>query len=212
MLAYLLQGLGYGFSAAVQPGPFQTYVISEALQRGWRRTLFAALAPLVSDGPIIALALLLLTQLPTGWERVLYVAGGLFALYLAWGAYRAWRVFDLIVPPSEAPPSEAPPPESPRSGVLQAALMNSLSPGPYLFWGLITGPVLLEGWRRAPIQGLGFLCGFYLAMVGSLAGLILLFSTARRLGPTVNRALVGISALALAAFGLLQLTKGLFLW
>jgi threonine/homoserine/homoserine lactone efflux protein len=202
MLAYLLQGLGYGFAAAVQPGPFQTYVISEALQRGWRRTLFAALAPLISDGPIIALALLLLTQLPTGWERGLYIAGGLFALYLAWGAYQAWRTFDLTLPRAET--------TLPRSGILKAALMNSLSPGPYLFWGLITGPVLLEGWRRAPAQGMGFLCGFYLAMVGSLVALILLFSTARRLGPAVNRALVGLSALALTAFALLQITKGLF--
>ena len=202
MLAYVLQGLGYGFSAAVQPGPFQTYVISQALQRGWRRTLFAALAPLVSDGPIIALALLLLTQLPTGWERLLYVVGGLFALYLAWGAARAWHTFELTAPPWTAGPE--------RTGVLKAAMMNLLSPGPYLFWGLITGPILLEGWRRAPAQGVGFLGGFYLAMVGSLAGLILLFSTARRLGPRVNRALVGHSALALAVFGAVQIAKGLF--
>ena len=64
MLAYLLQGLGYGFAAAVQPGPFQTYVMSQALERGWRRALPAALAPLISDGPIIALTLLVLTRLP----------------------------------------------------------------------------------------------------------------------------------------------------
>lgn len=201
MLVYLLQGLGYGFTAAVQPGPFQTYVIAQTLQRGWRRTLVAALAPLVSDGPIIALALLLLTQLPSGWDRVLYVVGGLFALYLAWGTYRAWRSFDLTAPLPEAPLVDR--------GVLKAALMNVLSPGPYLFWGLITGPVLLEGWRRAPAHGIGFLGGFYVAMVSTLAGLIVLFSTARRLGPGVNRALVGISALALAAFGAVQIVKGM---
>jgi threonine/homoserine/homoserine lactone efflux protein len=205
MLAYVLQGLGYGFTAAVQPGPFQTYVISEAVQRGWRRTLFAALAPLLSDGPIIALALLLLTQLPNGWERVLAIAGGLFALYLAWGAYRAWRTFDLIAPLADTLPVNG---SLRNSGLLKAALMNALSPGPYLFWGLIAGPVLLEGWRRTPLQGIVFLGGFYLAMVSSLAALILLFSMARRLGPKVNRSMVGISALVLTAFGLLQLAKG----
>ena len=58
MLGYIAQGLGYGFAAAVQPGPFQTYVLSQALNRGWRRALPMALAPLLSDAPIITLMLL----------------------------------------------------------------------------------------------------------------------------------------------------------
>ena len=83
---YLLQGLGLGLTAAAQPGPFQAYIISESLSRGWRRALPAALAPLLSDGPIILIAILLLTRLPAGWERILNLLGGLFVLYLAWGA------------------------------------------------------------------------------------------------------------------------------
>lgn len=202
MFIYLLQGLGYGFTAAVQPGPFQTYLLSQALRRGWQHTLPVALAPLISDGPIIALALLVLSQLPAGWERALFIAGGLFVLYLAWGAFRAWRAFDLTAPVPDAHFVE--------QGVLRAALVNALSPGPYLFWGLVTGPILLEGWRQAPVRGVGFLAGFYGAMVASLVALIVLFSTARRLGPRVTRALVGVSALALAGFGFLQLYRGVF--
>jgi hypothetical protein len=38
---------------------------------------------------------------------------------------------------------------------------------------------------------------------------VLLFAGARRLGPRVNRALVGLSAVALAAFGLWQFWLGL---
>jgi hypothetical protein len=40
-------------------------------------------------------------------------------------------------------------------------------------------------------------------------GIIVLFATVRRLGPRVNRVLVGLSALALAAFGCYQLWAGL---
>jgi threonine/homoserine/homoserine lactone efflux protein len=36
MLLYLLQGITYGFAAAVQPGPLQTYLISQTLRNGWR--------------------------------------------------------------------------------------------------------------------------------------------------------------------------------
>ena len=50
---YVIQGIGYGFAAAVQPGPFQTYVIAQTLNSAWRNTLPAAFAPLISDGPII---------------------------------------------------------------------------------------------------------------------------------------------------------------
>ena len=50
MWIYLLQGIGYGLAAASQPGPFQTYLISQTLTRGWKRTLPAALALSRDDG------------------------------------------------------------------------------------------------------------------------------------------------------------------
>jgi threonine/homoserine/homoserine lactone efflux protein len=71
MWAYLLQGIGYGFAAAVQPGPFQTYLISQTLSNGWRQTLPAALAPLISDGPIIILTLVVLSHVPGWFQRFL---------------------------------------------------------------------------------------------------------------------------------------------
>ncbi|MDP2884326.1 MAG: hypothetical protein Q8P51_04810 [Ignavibacteria bacterium] len=67
MLIYLIQGATLGLAAAVQPGPYQTYFMSQALNYGWRRALPAALAPLISDGPIILLTLLVLSQMPL-WQ------------------------------------------------------------------------------------------------------------------------------------------------
>jgi threonine/homoserine/homoserine lactone efflux protein len=200
MLGYIAQGLGYGFTAAVQPGPFQTYVLAQALNRGWRRALPMALAPLLSDAPIITLMLLVLSQVPDWLQRFLYIASGLFILYLAWGAFKAWRTFDADARLDAAPPQQS---------LLKAALMNMISPGPYIFWSLVTGPVLLEGWREAPANGIGFLTGFYTAMIASLAVLILLFGLAKHLGPKVNRILLGISVVALTGFGLYQLTRGI---
>ncbi|MBN2387986.1 MAG: LysE family translocator [Anaerolineales bacterium] len=197
---YLLQGIGLGFAAAIQPGPFQTYVITQTLSRGWRHTLPAALAPLVSDGPIIAIAMLVLSQLPPWFQQILYLAGGLFILYLAFNAGRAWRDFDRRTE-ATAPP--------PRQSVFRAALMNALSPGPYIYWSLVTGPILLAGWRESPLNGIGFLASFYTAIVSCLAVIILVFGTAQRFGPRVNRSLLGISAIALAGFGLYQLWLGI---
>jgi len=196
---YILQGIVYGFSAAVQPGPFQTYLISQTLSKGWKRTLPAALALLVSDGPIIALCLLVLSQVPLWLQRFLYIAGGLFILYLAYSAYRSWQNFDSNLPTEEA---------QTKQSVLKAALMNALGPGPYIYWSLITGPILLAGWRQTPIYGIGFLAGFYVISILGYATLIFVFSTAQKLGPKVNRILIGVSAIALFCFGIYQLWLG----
>ncbi len=200
METYLIQGLGYGLAAAAQPGPFQTYLIAQTLTKGWRRTLPAALAPLVSDGPIIVLAVLVLNRFPAGWQNVLSVIGGLFILYLSWGAFKTWRTFDQ-------PDAKT---EEGTGSVLKAALMNALSPGPYLFWGLVTGPILIQGWRQSPANAGLFLLGFYGAMILTLTALIVGFSLTRKLGRRLNRWLVGISALTLVGFGLYQIWQGLF--
>lgn len=196
---YILQGVGLGFSAAVLPGPFLAYLISQTLARGWKRALPAALAPLVSDGPIIALCLFILSQIPPWFERVLHFAGGTFILYLAYGAFKAWRRYDPGIVAAES---------GIRGSVLKAALMNTLSPGPYIYWSLVTGPILIRGWRETPAHGIGFLAGFYITIVLSLAAIILIFGLARQLGPNVNRALIGVSAMALFFFGFYQLWLG----
>lgn len=199
MWIYIVQGIVYGFAAAVQPGPFQTYLISQTLLKGWQRTLVATLAPLISDGPIIALCLLVLSQVPVWFERFLYIAGGLFILYLAYGAYRSWRNFNPALPSTKT---------GARQSLLKAALMNALSPGPYLFWSLVTGPILLRGWRETPFNGAGFLLGFYITIILSLGAIIIIVGSARQLGPRVNRVLLGVSAVALFFFGLYQLWQG----
>ena len=195
MWLYIIQGIGYGFAAAVQPGPFQTYLISQTLTRGWKRVLPAALAPLISDGPIIVLCLLVLSQVPSWLQRFLYIAGGLFVLYLAYGAYKSWKKFDPSIPSPET---------GTQQSVLKAALINMLNPNPYIFWSLVTGPILLTGWRETPIHGVGFMAGFYAAMILGFSTIIIAFGSARQLGPRVNRILLGVSAIALFCFGLIS--------
>ena len=201
MLTFLLQGLGLGFAAGAQPGPFQTYLITQTLSRGWRSTWIAAFAPLVSDGPIVTLVLLVLSQVPDWFQRVLQIAGGLFVLYLAWGAYQAWKTF--------TPDAKNAPQTGPRN-LLRAAMMNALSPGPYLFWSLAMGPLVIGAWRENPANALIIVLSFYIAMIGLNFALVLLFGQAARFGNQARKAMLGLSVLALAGFGLYQLWQGIF--
>ncbi len=200
MFLYLTQGLVLGAAAAAQPGPFQAFLLSIVLRDGWRRALPATFAPLISDGPIIILVLLVLTRLPPVFLSVLQIGGGVFLLYLGWSAYKGSQS-TVAGKPTAAPAA--------TRTVGQAALMNFLSPNPYIFWATIAGPILIEGWRTSPALGLAFLAGFYVALIGGLMLLVFLFSAMGSVNPRVTRALALGSAVALVLFGLYQLGQGL---
>jgi threonine/homoserine/homoserine lactone efflux protein len=198
MLAYLALGAIYAFAAAVQPGPLQTYLVSRALSQGWRRTLPAAFSPLLSDGPIIVLVLLALSRVPAWLIQWLRIAGGAFVLWLSIGAARAWL--------ARTPGKPAP---APFGSLWSAAVVNLLNPNPYIGWSLVMAPLLLQGWREEPARGIALLAGFYITMVMTLAGIIMLSASAGRFGPRVRRTLIGLSAIALAGFGCYLLWSGL---
>jgi threonine/homoserine/homoserine lactone efflux protein len=205
MLGYIILGISYAFAAAVQPGPFQTYLISQTLTRGWRRTLPAAFAPLLSDGPIIVLVLLVLNKMPNWLIQGLQCAGGAFLLYLAVGAFKTWQTFELNKENKSQTNQET---------LLKACLVNLLNPAPYIGWSLVMGPLLIKGWRESPTYGIVLLIGFYSTMILVTLGIMLLFSFARNLGPRVSKGLVGISVITLTCFGIyaLWLGTGAHLW
>jgi len=204
LLAYLLQGLILGATAAAQPGPFQAFLLSLISREGWRRALPAALAPLISAGPILTIVLLVLSRLPEWLLSGLQIAGGLYLIYLAWGAWRSFRQ-ELLIGRGDVALIQG----DVRINILKAALMNFLNPSPYIFWGTVAGPILIEAWRKTPLSGLGFLLSFYVALIGGIVLFILVFAGAGKLDARVNRFLGAMSAVALLAFGLFQLTVGI---
>ena len=199
MAGYLNLGFWLAFAAVVQPGPLQTYLISQTLEQGWCRTLPAAFAPVVSDGPIIILVLFLLTRIPESSLHILQIGGGIFLLYLAIGAYRTWRKDD----------AQSTPRPSSRQTLAKAVLVNFLNPNPYLGWSFVTGPLLLKGWRESPGNAIALLAGFYFTIVAGNVAIVMLFILARNLGARVRRILIGISVVALACFGGYELWMGL---
>lgn len=170
---------------------------------GWRRTLPAAFAPLISDIPIVLLVLLVLTRTPEWSLQLLRIIGGIFLLYLAYEAYRSYRTAITETAPSVP---------TTQKGVLNAALMNLLNPNPYIFWGTIAGPILIAGWRQSPGNGVSFVLGFYLTLIGGFMAFIILFALTKRLDVRVSRVLSALSAVALLFFALYQLWFGISQW
>jgi threonine/homoserine/homoserine lactone efflux protein len=199
MLAYLVSGIAYGFAAGATPGPLSMFIISQAISNGWRKTLPAAFSPLITDGPVAILVLSVLSQAPASMVLCLRLAGGIFILYLALGAWKSWRSFNGA---GETLPASG------SQSLLKAAAVNWLNPNLYIGWSIIFGPIVLSGWREAPINGVAVILGFYTTIIAVMMGIILLFSAAGSLGATVRKNLIGTSAVVLAGLGIYQLWLG----
>jgi threonine/homoserine/homoserine lactone efflux protein len=200
VIPQLLLGAGLAFAAVVQPGPLQAFLLARAAADGWRRTLPAALSPVVSDGPIALLVILALGRLPVAGQQGLRAAGGLLLLVLA--GTTAWSLRA-----ARASPAPSAPGPGPRT-LLEAAAVNLLNPNPWLAWALVLGPATVSAWERGPAHAAAFVGAFYGVMVAGLAAFILLASGARLLPLRARRSLVAASALVLAGLGAWQLAAG----
>lgn len=197
MLEYLTIGGGLAFAAAIQPGPLQAFLISRVAAMGWKRTLPACLAPLISDVPIALLVMLVLGQLSVVTQHLLRASGGGLLLYFAYVAMRQWRQPGALNLDGSAPRT-----------LRDAVLVNLLNPHPYIGWSLVLGPSVLAAWREHPPYAVVVVGAFYCTMVAVLALFIFLVGTVRFLGSRVQRGLIAASAVALAGLGLYLLYTG----
>lgn len=202
MLGFLLNGAALGFAAGAAPGAFQTFIITESLARGWRAGLRVALAPLLSDGPIIALTTLALRQVPTRFLGAISLAGTGVLLWLAWGLLRQWRSGTTLTPDGASGPA------APTRSLWRGALINATSPGAYLFWGTVGGPLLLAAWAESAATAGVLLLGFYGTFLLFLAALALLSHQLRRLPAGAVRLLWLVSALLLAGMAVVLASNG----
>jgi threonine/homoserine/homoserine lactone efflux protein len=156
MIASLSGGIVLGLSAGFTPGPLLTLVISQTLRHGFKEGVKVALAPLITDLPIILISTFVLAQL-SNFRNILGVIsliGGCFVVYLAYESFQTSRL-DINVQAAE--------PKSLRKGIA----INALSPYPYLFWFSVGAPTVIKAWEENPFAALSFIIGFYACLVGS---------------------------------------------
>lgn len=189
----LLAGLSLGLAAGLSPGPLQALVVTASLQRGFPAGWRVAVAPLLTDAPVIALSVAVLSRLPDGFVTGLGIAGGVAVLVVAARSLR------------EA--GDGPDPRPVSGDLWRGVAVNLLSPHPWIFWAAVGGPLLLGAWRRSSLLAVAFLGGFYLLLVGSKVALAWgVARGGRRLGARARRRLVVAGAFLMAVAG------GLLVW
>jgi threonine/homoserine/homoserine lactone efflux protein len=195
----LMLGVTVGAAAGISPGPLLILVISQTLRSGWRAGLATAAAPLLSDAVVIAGTVLVLDQLPAWALPLIGVVG---AGYIIWMGIEGWRTAH---PVTLAGGGVAVPI---RAAVRRAALVNLLSPHPWLTWAAVLGPLTLSTWRSSPAGAAALVLGFYIALVGAKAAIAVLVAGGRSaLTPRVYLLVMRIASLALVVAGVALLAE-----
>ena len=210
MIEPLATGALFGLAAGLAPGPLLALVISQTLRHGARDGVRVALAPLVTDVPIVAVCVLLVGMVEGASGPLagialagIALAGAAFVTWLAWDTWRA-------EPPGEVVTGETAP--AARS-LTRGIVVNTLSPHPWLFWIAVGAPTLTAayatgGWPAAA----AFLLGFYGCLVGSKVGIALAAGRARgRVAGRGYRLTMRVLAVLLAVFAIGLLREGLLL-
>ncbi|MBT2385102.1 LysE family transporter [Streptomyces sp. ISL-11] len=199
----LALGVALGFSAGISPGPLLALVLSGTLRGGLGVGLRVAAVPLLTDLPVIVLCVTVLSVLP---ERAIAAGGVVGGLFLAWLAVTTLREARTAEIPAAGQTAGAR--AEGRRTLWQGALVNLLSPHPWMFWLTTGGPLLVAAWRHGPPGAGGFLLGFYALLVGSKAALALIVARARhRIGTRGYRLLLGGSGVLLLAASALLLAE-----
>ncbi|MGB7338508.1 MAG: LysE family transporter [Phototrophicaceae bacterium] len=180
----ILPAMSLGLSATSVPGPLQAYLLNVSLKYGWRRGLLVILAPLIVDIPIIFITVFVLQQVPEWAIQVIRVSGGLLLLWIAWNAWQQLRSgVQFTSDQSEKIKIEV----SPLKILGTAIAMTFLSPGPYLFWSTVTGPLLIEALDISLWAAGGMLLGFYGTFLGGMAILVFIFNRLGKIDATITR-------------------------
>jgi threonine/homoserine/homoserine lactone efflux protein len=156
MITFLASGIILGLSAGFAPGPILALVISETLNHDKRAGIKVALAPIITDLPIVTLTLFILSKL-SGFHGVLGIIsllGGCFILYLG---FENIRTKGMSVRLDE---------DKPRS-LQKGIIVNLLSPHPYLFWLSVGGPLTIKAMQHSIIAAAAFISSFYILLIGS---------------------------------------------
>lgn len=168
MLSFLTTGTILGLSAGFAPGPLLALVVSETLQHDMKAGVKVALAPILTDLPIIVFTLFILAKL-SRFHHILGIISIIGACFLLYLGIKNIQTKGVQVNISTSAP------KSLQKGIL----VNALSPHPYLFWFSVGGPTTIKAMTVSLSAAIFFIGSFYVLLVGSKIFLAILVGKSR---------------------------------
>ena len=167
-MTFLTLGIILCLSAFFTPGPLLTLVISETLQHDIKSGVKVALAPVITDFPIVIVTLYILTKV-SHFNSILGIISLIGAVFILWMGYSNLRIKGMEFRIEDVKPKS----------LIKGILANALSPYPYIFWLSVGAPTMTKAMNHNSIAAVAFLGSFYLLLVGSKIILALLIGKSK---------------------------------
>lgn len=189
-----LVALGLGLASSVGPGPLLTLVVATTLERGFAAGLRVALSPFVTDAPLILVCFLVLRSVPGTFLTFVTLVGGGFVIYLGIETFGHLRRPPRI--------GEEALEEARSTDLWRGALVNVLSPSPWLFWLGVGVPEMIRLAESSWILSISWATLFVAGLSGGKVGLAWIIARGRgRLDGRWYRLLLGACGAFLLGFG-----------
>ena len=198
-IEYFIIGATLGLVAGITPGPLLTLVITETMKYNRKEGIKIALAPLLSDLPIVILSLFILTKM-SNYDNILGVISILGAIFLLYMAYDTIKI----------KPSELASSRSIKHSFRKGVITNILSPHVYVFWILVGAPITLKAYKIDLISAILFVLGFYLFLTSSkIAVAVISEKTKSIFSNNMYLKLIKILGIILIVFAIILFKDGL---
>jgi threonine/homoserine/homoserine lactone efflux protein len=198
-ITFLFTGMVFGLTSGISPGPLLTLVITETIKHNRTEGIKVAIAPLLTDLPIITITLLVLSKL-ANFDPVLGVIAILGGLFVAYLGYESMSTKGLEIEIQDSKPQS----------IKRGMIVNVLNPHPYLFWLTVGAPITFKAYQTSLGAALAFILTFWIMIVGSKIGVAILVDKSRNF--LKNKAYIWtmrILGLALLVFSALFIKDGL---
>lgn len=189
-MEYFVTGLILGVTAGISPGPLMAVLISETLKGNIKNGLIISIIPVITDIPLIIFLVIFLKQMQyiDLLTRILSFAGFVVLLY--------YGIKDLLTDKIEINLDV-----SKISSFRKGLITNLLNPHPYIFWGLVGVPFMING---TIMQMVLFVVSFFTGIVGSKVTIAILTEKSKKfIHSRYYLYLIKLSGLVLIVFGLI---------
>ena len=201
-ITFLLSGIVFGLAAGLSPGPLLTLVISETLKHNKKEGFKIAIAPLITDLPIIILTIFVISKL-SSFNFILGTISIMGAIFIAYLAYESITIKGINLDLQKVKA------QSFKKGIIA----NFLSPHPYMFWFVVGAPTVLKAFNINILSAIFFIIGFYFCLVGSKLSVALIVEKSKSfLKSNVYIYTIKLLGLVLLVFAIIFVKNGLNLF
>jgi len=155
-IPFIISGIVFGLGGGLTPGPLMTLVITETLKHGTKEGLKVAMAPLITDLPVVIVSILLLSKI-SEIDLVIGLISLIGAVFLVYLGYESFTYKGVEID------NQFFKPQSLKKGIIA----NIFNPAPILFWISVGAPMVLKGYEISLWASIYFIFFMYLFLVGS---------------------------------------------